>query len=420
MSETQVRPETVFLQHNDVFTVSDNMSTVTHTLLPGGVYLLGFSPLSGFYLTVQNEAATTNTKIYGSANVVADRIINTFRDRVGRTTGVLLGGEKGSGKTLLMSRISSILAPEGIPTIIINQSYTGDAFNAFIAAIKQPAVLAFDEFEKVYDAQQQEAILTLLSGLFETHKLVVMTVNDKTKINQHMVNRPGRLFYNIEYRGVDEETIRQYCQDKLKNQEHIDDIVSVSESIFGFNFDMLVSLVEEMNRYDEPVEKAIKLMNITFSAYGAEYEVTLIDEEGNMHKGNNWHGTVSAEHSRVVSFNMKSIPNEAKRNHIARELQKMVFSRPDKRDDSDLSFEYKQAKKDEDGEESTYIEDTREALLNEPENVVLDSSSWQQVGIHLCDETFVSNRGKTARFKYGPFEVVLRRTDRRPNPFSYI
>lgn len=417
------RPETVFLQHNDVFRVSDNLSTVTHDLLPGGVYLLEFNPLSGFYLTLKGDV-TEPAKVYGSANETADRIINTFRSRPGRTTGVLLGGEKGSGKTMIMTRMSKVLAQEGIPTIIINNSYTGDAFNSFISAITQPAVLAFDEFEKVYGQKEQEEILTLLSGLFETHKLVVMTVNDESKINQHMLNRPGRLFYRVKYRGVDEATIRQYCGDHLKNHEHIDDVVALADTVLGFNFDMLVCLVEEMNRYDEPVEKAVRLMNINFASYGATYDVTVVLETGEVIKPAQWYGTLTEERHRVTSFNVSEIKDEEVRNKFARELQKFIEDREDVNDDrssSDMSFVWKEPVKEEGNEEpSTYIDDLRGALMTTPENVVLNKSSWQQVYIHLRDDLFLESRGKVTRFKIPGAEIILRRSAPKASPFAYF
>jgi hypothetical protein len=44
-------------------------------------------------------------------------------------------------------------------------------------------------------------------------------VNDKFKVNQHMRNRPGRIFYMIEYKGLDKQFIREYCQDRLDAKE---------------------------------------------------------------------------------------------------------------------------------------------------------------------------------------------------------
>lgn len=420
-------PTTVFLQSQDVFRVSDSMRTVTHKLLPGGVYLLEKN-IFGFYLTMKSEQANPD-KIYGSVPETAERIINSFKERPGKTTGVLLTGEKGSGKTMLMNNLSSQLAAQGIPTIIINNNYTGDDFNSFISSITQPAMLSFDEFEKVYSESEQNEILTLLSGLFETHKLVVMTVNNEQGVNKHMRNRPGRLFYRIRYNGVEESAIRQYCGDRLKNQAHTDDVVALSENIMGFNFDMLVCLVEEMNRYDEPVAKAIKLMNIDFVAFNSTYDVTLITKDGEMIQASPWSGVISEQTYRVMNLQLLKIDNLAQREKLALELEQYINSTGSQdRSSSELSFVYTDPQAalaageiDEDD-----LEESGGASVNNTEraqglglSMKLSASRWQYVDVQILDSQLTENRGKVIRFTTPYGEVVMRRAVVKPNPFGY-
>lgn len=415
-------PVAVFLQSGDVFKVSDNLRTVTHDLLPGGVYLLEQN-IFGFYLKLKGEQPNPS-KIYGSVIGTSERIINSFNDRVGKTTGVLLTGEKGSGKTMLMNHLSSTLAKDGIPTIIINHAYKGDDFNTFISSIKQPAMLSFDEFEKVYDESDQEQILTLMSGLFETHKLVVLTVNNEAGVNKHMRNRPGRLFYRIRYNGVEEAAIRQYCEDRLTNKDHIDDVVALADSIMGFNFDMLVCLVEEMNRYNEPVGTAVKLMNIDFVAHHSNYEISLVLNDGTVLAGPQWSGAMSEERYRVVQFNVGAIKNTVERNRLAMVLEQHVHDTVNDqadRSESELSFVYKSAEvavaagNDED---DLSVDETAEAIANGHE-FELSESKWQHANIHLRDSYLKENRGRVVRFKIPAGEVVMRRVDAKPNPFAY-
>ena len=135
----------------------------------------------------------------GNVAKTSSRILNTFLDRP-RSTGVLLVGEKGSGKTLLAQYTAIIAANEkNIPTIVINKPWHGDQFNAFIQSIDQPAVILFDEFEKTYrrgdgDINYQEKILTLFDDVYSSQKLFLLTCNDKYRMNSHMMNRPGRLY----------------------------------------------------------------------------------------------------------------------------------------------------------------------------------------------------------------------------------
>ncbi len=134
------------------------------------------------------------------------------------------------------------------------------------------------KFEKVYDREKQEEILTLLDGVFGSKKLYVLTVNDKWRVDSHMRNRPGRIFYLLDFKGLDVNFIREYCEDNLINKQYIDQICSLT-SLFGeFNFDMLKALVEEMNRYGETPTEALEMLNAK-PEYdeGAKYEIKLID-----------------------------------------------------------------------------------------------------------------------------------------------
>jgi hypothetical protein len=219
---------------------------------------------------------TPIAKVYGDCLKNTDRVIRTFMSRPA-ATGVMLTGEKGSGKTLLTKNIAIELAKQGIPTIVINAPWHGDKFNSFIQTITQPCAILFDEFEKTYDRDEQEAILTLLDGVFPSKKLFMLTTNDKWRVDYHMRNRPGRIFYMLDFKGLDSEFILEYCQDNLENKGHIEKIVSIAGLFAEFNFDMLKALVEEMNRYDETPQESLKMLNAKpeFDG-GSKYSVEII------------------------------------------------------------------------------------------------------------------------------------------------
>ena len=227
--------------------------------LPVGTYTVGNHPEKGWFLKPITDFNVSG-KIYGKTTHQADRILSTFGQRP-NTTGVLLNGEKGSGKTMLAKLISQKAAQSGISTLVINTPFCGDSFNTFIQEIDEPCVIVFDEFEKVFDNDEQEATLTLLDGVYPTKKLFVLTVNDKYRVSSHMRNRPGRIFYMLDFTGLDSAFIEEYCNDNLNSKEYISQIVKQTMMFDSFNFDMLKALVEEMNRYNETPNQAMEMLN---------------------------------------------------------------------------------------------------------------------------------------------------------------
>lgn len=247
-----------FMQNGDLYSPTPSQESLLKEL-PVGNYTIVQTMAGLMFQRIDSFAEPGRT--YGKLDERVNRIVDTFLDRP-RATGVLLSGEKGSGKSLLARCVSLEGYERGIPTIIVNAPYTGDAFNTLLAHVQQPAIVLMDEFEKVYaDQNDQEAILTLLDGMMTSKKLFVLTVNNKYRVNEHMKNRPGRIYYSLEFAGLEPEFIREYCEDNLDDQDQIDNVLTVSGLFDAFNFDMLKALVEEMNRYKESAFDALEWLN---------------------------------------------------------------------------------------------------------------------------------------------------------------
>jgi hypothetical protein len=95
-----------------------------HDKLPPGTYSVNYSNCRSAYFLEIIDDFVLNGKIYGDVHKTSDRIISTFLERP-RSTGVLLVGEKRSGKTLLIQYKSIDAAKSGIPPIIVNQPWHG-------------------------------------------------------------------------------------------------------------------------------------------------------------------------------------------------------------------------------------------------------------------------------------------------------
>lgn len=269
---------TYFLKNGETYRVASEQAVDMTQHLPGGNYAVA-QDITGAYFLTKIDSFEIPDRLYGNTLRHTDRVINTFNSRPA-TTGVLLNGEKGSGKTLLAKNICSVLAAKDVPTIVVNRPIVDEGFFKLLQDIIQPCVLLFDEFEKVYgENEEQEKILTLLDGVFSSKKLVLFTCNDKWRINTHMRNRPGRIFYLLDFKGLDNGFIVEYCQEKLNNKEHIESICSIANLFSEFNFDLLKALVEEMNRYNETPVQALEMLNAK-PEYdgGSNYEVKIVHD----------------------------------------------------------------------------------------------------------------------------------------------
>lgn len=265
------------------FVPTDKKNVDIRERLPRGNFIVKYDELHSSYFLELIDPFVEDGKIYGKIPTQVKRIMNTFNDRE-RSTGALFVGEKGSGKTLLARLLAIDCVNRDMPVIIVNNSHCGEIFNQFVQGIEQPAMLLFDEFEKVYTSEQQESVLTLLDGVFPSKKLFVFTSNNKYRIDEHMQNRPGRIYYLLEFGGEDREFIVEYCNDKLLNQDNVSGVITVSELFDKFNFDMLKSLVEEMNRYSETAAQALKMLNVIPDSSrhsGFLFSMSLVDKNGN-------------------------------------------------------------------------------------------------------------------------------------------
>lgn len=251
---------------------SDALDVLDH--LPAGTYTVKENPQTKRLFLQTTDNMTLPKKVYGDPSARADRIIRTFNDRP-KSTGILLSGDKGSGKTLLCKVLANRLVSGNMPVIIVDEPFHGPEFNSLIGNIKDPAMVFFDEFDKLYDEEGQEALLTLLDGTVETKKLFVLTTN-KGHVDEHLINRPGRIYYRFSYRGLEESFVEEYADDVLKNLDHKKQLTRISNAFGSFTFDMLQALVEEMNRYDIDAMSAMEGLNVKIEDDSVVYDVTVL------------------------------------------------------------------------------------------------------------------------------------------------
>ncbi len=248
---------TYFIKSGSVFRQTSEENLELFRYLPLNNYVVKYNKINNYYYLEKTPLFQVPEKLYGNVEALCDRILTTYSAR-NTSLGVLLSGQKGSGKSLL-AKLLSVRSQK--PTVIVNECFDDAEFVSFIQSIETPSVIIFDEFEKHYDRDSQNSILTLLDGTAQSNHLYVLTANEKYRISLYFINRPGRVYYNIDYSEVDVTLLRDYISDNLNNQDYAEELFLLLCSI-NCNFDQVQSVVCEMNRYKESPREAMKWMNI--------------------------------------------------------------------------------------------------------------------------------------------------------------
>lgn len=274
----------VFGRRGESYHVSSHEEMELSDRLPVGNYIVQEDKRTGELFLTRVADFELPERLYGDLSDRANRVLNTYQDRA-QSTGVLLAGAKGSGKSLLAKLISVRGASLKMPTIIVNRPLTGDTFGRLLQMVTQPAIVLFDEFEKAfakhYDSdndvvvEPQQQILTLLDGVFPVKKLFVLTCNEKSQVDEHMLNRPGRLYYLMEFSGLDGPFVAEYCSYRLKNSTWAPQVGRIADLFPEFNFDMLQAIVEESNRYNQEPAALIDMLNVKPLWEDARFDATL-------------------------------------------------------------------------------------------------------------------------------------------------
>ena len=262
--------------------------------LPAGVYSIAHSQAAGFYLDIIKDQLDVPTRIYGGTLNRVHKCLETYKDRKA-STGILLTGDKGTGKTLLMSLLANKAITElGLPVLLIRDPFSGSDFSQFVEQIGE-CIMVFDEFGKMYKADTsrgnndgevpQKALLSLMDGVDKTKRMFILTENSEYDISEFMLNRPSRLYYHFKYKKLDEESVVGYCEDRGVSKETLRDVLEVSRRSKMFSFDMLQSIVEEQLRFEEKIADVIKDLNIDLrEERGEQIEIIKVmeRESGNL------------------------------------------------------------------------------------------------------------------------------------------
>lgn len=219
-------------------------------------------------------------KIYSNDTEFVNHVVNTFNNTDGNI-GVALVGGKGLGKSFTGNLIASKI---GLPIIRVSQSANSPKLISFLEDIEQDYVLLIDEFEKIFPSNNhnnrseegisQDSFLTFLDGGYAKSNrfMFIITSNSSSNMSNYLFNRPSRLRYYKEYRGLSDNIIREIIKDKLVNLDHREDLLE-HLPYNDLNMDVLIKIVEEMNAHNKPYSNFKDFFNFRESSNYSTYDI---------------------------------------------------------------------------------------------------------------------------------------------------
>lgn len=179
------------------------------------------------------------------------KVINSFNKEKKPTTGVMLTGLKGSGKTVM----SKMLAFESnLPIIIIDPTFPTRHLDKFFSKFTQTKVcVIFDEIDKNERFWNTENLLSFLDGIQSTSKkLVLFTCNNDSKVNEFVLDRCSRIRYCKTFDKLPKEAILEIANQTLTDTSKANEIAEFVIDRFQIvSYDNVVSFMEEVNAYPE-------------------------------------------------------------------------------------------------------------------------------------------------------------------------
>lgn len=263
-------------------------SVTTHSELPIGTYRVAFNENSGYWLEKAPDLHAGEETVYGSHERRLQRIINTYTRLEGsRSLGVLLSGDKGMGKSLMLRMLSHAVKEQlSLPVVLVDSNTPGIV--TFLNTLG-PCLIVLDEFEKVFsyddDIDAQSQFLSLFDGTSTVSRLYAVSINDIDDVSDYMINRPGRFHYHIRFDYPGEDQIRKYLADKAPTlaADQIDKVVDFSAKV-PLNYDHLRAIAFEMSLDGEDFHEVIGDLNIK-NVYHQSFLVQAIFEDGSTLEG---------------------------------------------------------------------------------------------------------------------------------------
>lgn len=220
---------------------------VDYALESGITYTLKYDDWEGtMFLELSNNLELPCNYFYSDTDKkFVNRVLDYFSITDKNTTGVMLKGLKGSGKSITAKKIA---LDSKLPIIVVDPRCPASRLNEFFNKFKQSVCVLFDELEKNQRTWDSDKLLTFLDGISATcRKLVIFTCNSDDDICDFIKDRCSRVRYCRVFDALSEDAVFGLCKRELEDESEARAASKFIMSNFKtISFDNVLSFLEEI------------------------------------------------------------------------------------------------------------------------------------------------------------------------------
>lgn len=221
-----------------------------YDLVDGKVYNLKYERFGvGVYIE-EDGSLNLPKKVYTTKDDdnFIKRVVSYFNKTSKLSTGVMLSGIKGTGKTVMAKIIAS---KSNLPVFVVDENFPTNMINDFFRKFTTPVAVIFDEVDKHWDT---EDLLGWLDGVqTNAKKLVLFTCNNEDRVNCYLKDRCSRVRYVRHFEPNDNARfLKEILKDKGIRKEEINDTYNFIVKNFSLlSIDNILSFIDEKLMFPE-------------------------------------------------------------------------------------------------------------------------------------------------------------------------
>lgn len=233
--------------------------------VPPAVYSISVTDTGDIILTTLTNRYNLPKTIMGETLKHRDLILNAHFENTDESTGVIMTGLAGSGKSMLAECLcNEMMEVCNMPVFLIDKKLNNNIIKD-VMRIAKYSVVYFDELGKYYDHVDQGKLLTVFSDSEFKNNLYIVCDNEQSSLHRFFFDRPGRFLFHLDFKGLSKELVDEYLN-KMKVdgilREYIEEYVEHHRK--KVSFDILRTLVKFSKKFKvrQQYIDFIKMINV--------------------------------------------------------------------------------------------------------------------------------------------------------------